>query len=56
MKKDEIGVTQEVSRRKFIKTAAATAGVTGMPFFFVKAHAESDPKVLRMYQYDGNLG
>ena len=55
-KKHNVSVKQEISRRKFIKTAAATAGVAGMPFFFVKAHAESDPKVLRMYQYDGNLG
>ena len=46
-----------ISRREIIKGAgAATATVLATPYFFVKAHAASDPKHMRMYNFDGNLG
>ena len=46
-----------ISRREMIKGAgAATATVLATPYFFVKAHAASDPKHMRMYNFDGNLG
>ena len=46
-----------ISRREIIKVAgAATATVLATPYFFVKAHAASDPKHMRMYNFDGNLG
>lgn len=46
-----------ISRREIIKGAgAATAAVLATPYFFVKAHAASDPKHMRMYNFDGNLG
>jgi|TARA_B100000959_G_scaffold92404_1_gene98155 putative spermidine/putrescine transport system substrate-binding protein len=48
--------SSEITRRKFIQSAATTAGVAGFPYFFVKAHAASDPKVFSAYIYDGNLG
>ena len=46
-----------INRREIIKGAgAATAAVLATPHFFVKAHAASDPKHMRMYNFDGNLG
>ena len=46
-----------INRREIIKGAgAATATVLATPYFFVKAHAASDPKRMRMYNFDGNLG
>ena len=46
-----------INRREIIKGAgAATATVLATPHFFVKAHAASDPKHMRMYNFDGNLG
>jgi len=46
-----------VTRRKLLKSASATAaGVLATPYFFTRAHAASDPKVIRFYAYDGNLG
>ena len=46
-----------ISRREIIKGAgAATATVLATPYFFVKAHAASDTKHMRMYNFDGNLG
>ena len=56
MKKNSEKISNEMSRRKFIKSAATTAGVAGFPYFFVKAHAASDSKVLTVYMYDGTLG
>ena len=46
-----------INRREIIRGAgAATAAVLATPHFFVKAHAASDPKHMRMYNFDGNLG
>jgi len=46
-----------INRREIIKGAGAvTATVLATPHFFVKAHAASDPKHMRMYNFDGNLG
>ena len=46
-----------INRREIIKGAGAvTATVLATPHFFVKAHAASDPKRMRMYNFDGNLG
>ena len=46
-----------INRREIIKGAgAATATFLATPYFFVKAHAASDPKHMRMYNFDGNLG
>ena len=46
-----------INRREIIKGAgAATATILATPYFFVKAHAASDPKHMRMYNFDGNLG
>ena len=56
LKKKSEKTSNEVSRRKFIKSAATTAGIAGFPYFFVKAHAASDPKVFSAYIFDGNLG
>ncbi|MCY4463865.1 MAG: extracellular solute-binding protein [Albidovulum sp.] len=50
--KDQPGI----SRRNALKTATAAAGAMATPYFFVKAHAASDPKVLRLYNFDGTLG
>ena len=45
-----------VSRRRVLQAGAATAGIAGFPYFFVKAYAQSDPKVLRLYNWDGSFG
>ncbi len=46
-----------INRREIIKSAgAATATFLATPYFFVKANAASDPKHMRMYNFDGNLG
>jgi putative spermidine/putrescine transport system substrate-binding protein len=47
---------QGVSRRTVLRTTAAVAGASAFPYFFVKAHAASDPKVFAAYNFDGNLG
>lgn len=46
-----------INRREIIKGAGATAATfLATPYFFVKANAASDPKHMRMYNFDGNLG
>ncbi len=46
-----------INRRDIIKGAGATAATfLATPYFFVKANAASDPKHMRMYNFDGNLG
>lgn len=48
--------SREFSRRTVLKSAAGAGAALATPYFFVKAHAASDPKVVRMYNYDGTLG
>ena len=45
-----------LNRRQLLQTAGAAAATLSTPYFFVKAHAASDPKVLRLYNFDGTLG
>lgn len=48
---------QKLSRRAILKSAGVvTAGTLATPYFFTKAFAQEDPKVIRFYAYDGNLG
>jgi putative spermidine/putrescine transport system substrate-binding protein len=47
---------QGVTRRRILGTAAAAAGLSAFPYFFVKARAASDPKRLAIYNFDGTLG
>lgn len=44
-----------VSRRTVLKGAAAAGAVTAMPYFFMRS-AKADSKVVRLYNWDGNLG
>lgn len=45
------------TRRRVLQGGAATAGFTAAaPFFFTRAHAQGDPKVVRFYTQDGSLG
>jgi putative spermidine/putrescine transport system substrate-binding protein len=48
-----MATTLGFGRRKF--AAGAAAGTT-FPYFFVKAHAQTDPKRLVIYTWDGALG
>ena len=50
--KPRLGAT----RRSVIKSGVAAGALAACPYFFVKAHAQSDPKVLRVYNFDGTLG
>ena len=50
-------MTSRPTRRRVLKGAAAAAGFTAAaPYFFTRAHAQSDPKVVRFYTQDGSLG
>jgi len=46
----------KLNRRTVIKSALGAGAVFSTPYFFVKANAASDPKVLNMYNFDGSLG
>ena len=53
MKKKIKNKLSTISCREIIKGAgAATATVLATPYFFVKAYAASDPKHMRMYNFD----
>ena len=45
-----------IKRRTVIKSAIAAGVGLSTPYFFVQAHASSDPKVMNMYNFDGSLG
>ena len=45
-----------LNRRTVIKSALGAGALMSTPYFFVKANAASDPKVLNMYNFDGSLG
>ena len=45
-----------IKLRTVIKSAIAEGVGLSTPYFFVQAHASSDPKVLYMYNFDGSLG
>lgn len=48
---------RKYSRRTWLKSAGTlTAGALAAPYFFTRAFAQGDPKVIRFYAYDGNLG
>lgn len=50
-------MTPKMSRRSILKGAAASATfVSAAPYFFTRAHAAEDPKVIRFYVQDGSLG
>jgi hypothetical protein len=44
----------KLNRRTVLKTALAAGAAMSTPYFFVKAHAASDPKVMNMYNFDGS--
>ena len=46
----------KLNRRTVLKTALGAGAAMSTPYFFVKAHAASDPKVMNMYNFDGSLG
>jgi len=45
-----------LNRRSVIKSTLGAGIALSTPYFYVKAHAASDPKVMQMYNYDGTLG
>ncbi|MDA1044010.1 MAG: ABC transporter substrate-binding protein [Verrucomicrobia bacterium] len=46
-----------LTRRSILKGAATSAAfVTAAPYFFTRAHAGEDPKLIRLYMQDGSLG
>lgn len=50
-------VTSNITRRNVLKSATASAAfVASAPYFFTRAHAAEDPKVVRFYMQDGSLG
>ena len=55
LKKKSEKTSNEVSRRKFIKSAATTAGIAGFPYFFVKVKESASSSANTIYTQATNI-